>query len=142
MKLSWRNGSEADLDFLADWNRRLIVDDLHRNSMTIPELRARMEGWMRTGEYRAVIFSDPEPVAHAVFRIDKDLIYLRQFYVRADRRRTGVGTRAFAILRQEIWPKSIRIMVEALCRENDSSIPFWRSVGLKDYCLTLEIMPA
>jgi len=100
---------------------------------------------MRTGEYRVVIFSDIEPVAHAVFRTDKDLIYLRQFFVRADRRRTGVGSAAFAILRQEVWPGiwpiPPRIMVEALCRENDSSIPFWRSVGLKDYCLTLEIMP-
>jgi len=141
MKLAWRNASEADLDFLADWNRRLIVDDLHRNSMTIPELRARMEGWMRTGEYRAVIFTDTVPVAHAVFRTDKDLIYLRQFFVRADRRRTGVGSAAFGILRREIWPRSTRLVVEALCREKDSSVPFWRSVGLKDYSLTLEIMP-
>jgi hypothetical protein len=58
MKLTWRFASEADLDLLADWNRRLIVEDLHRNYLTVPELRARLEGWMSAREYQPVIFSD------------------------------------------------------------------------------------
>ena len=142
MKLTWRFASEADLDLLADWNRRLIVEDLHRNYLTVPELRARLEGWMSAREYQPVIFSDSEPVAHAVYRVDKDMIYLRQFYVRADRRRAGIGRAAFGILRDEIWPKSTRIVIDALVRENGSSVPFWRAVGCRDYNLTLEIMPA
>jgi len=140
IKLTWRYATLADVDFLADWNRQLIVDDYHRNSMTMVELQDRLRGWLTTGEYKAVIFSDSEPVAHAVFRTDKDLIYLRQFFVRRDRRRKGIGRSAFGILRQEIWPRSTRLVVEALCR-SDGTVPFWRAVGYKDYCLTLEILP-
>lgn len=142
MTLTWRFATEADLDFLADWNHRLIVEDLHRNSMTVPELRARMEGWMRTREYQPVIFSESGPVAHAVYGVDGEKVHLRQFFVRSDRRREGIGSAAFAILRNELWPKPTRIVVEAVCRGKDNSIPFWRSVGFRDYSLTLDIMPA
>jgi hypothetical protein len=141
MKLAWRHASHEDIDFLVDWNHQLIRDDFHRNSMTVPELRARMKGWFDANEYQAVLFSDTEPVAHALFRTDKDMVYLRQFFVRRDRRRAGIGRAAFGILRNEVWPKSHRVVVDALCREN-GTIPFWRAVGCRDYCMTLEIMPA
>jgi hypothetical protein len=57
-----------------------------------------------------------------------------------DRRRAGIGRRAFEILGREVWPRSVRLTVDVLCA-NQSGIAFWRSVGYRDYCLTLEIMP-
>lgn len=44
------------------------------------------------------------------------------------------------ILRTRIWPSGKRLTVEVLT-VNVSAVAFWRSVGYKDYCLTLEIMP-
>ncbi|HWA86271.1 MAG TPA: GNAT family N-acetyltransferase [Opitutus sp.] len=107
--------------------------------MTSPQLADRMREWLR-GEYRAVIFSEPTPVAYALYKPDASSVHLRQFFVRRDRRRTGVGRTAFQILRREIWPRDVRLTVDGLCR-NHAALAFWRSVGYRDYCLTLELMP-
>ncbi|MDO8544974.1 MAG: GNAT family N-acetyltransferase [Opitutaceae bacterium] len=139
MKLSWRDASEADLELLAEWNHQLIRDEGHRNPMTKDELRGRMKKWLE-GEYRAVIFSDSEPVAYALFKTESELVYLRQLFVRKERRRAGVGRSAMQLLQREIWPTGVRLTVDVLCA-NHGAIAFWRSVGYRDYCLTLEIMP-
>ena len=140
MKLSWREASAGDLALLAEWNQQLIRDEGHRNPMAVAELADRMKNWLQ-GEYRAVIFSESEPVAYALFRQDAALIYLRQLFVRRDRRRAGIGRAAVQLLRGEIWPPGIRLTVDVLC-QNHSGVTFWRSVGYSDYSLTLEILPS
>ena len=107
--------------------------------MTVDELAARMKKWLE-GEYEAVVFSSGEPVGYALFKKEKSLIYLRQFFVRRDIRRTGVGRAAFDLMRREIWPAQVRLTVDVLS-QNTGGVAFWRSVGYRDYSLTLEIMP-
>jgi GNAT superfamily N-acetyltransferase len=140
MNLSWREASDGDLGLLAKWNHQLIRDEGHRNPMTVGELALRLGTWLQ-GEYCGVLFSSDEPVAYALFKVEADLVYLRQFFVRGDRRRTGIGRAAVAILREKIWPPGVRLTVDVLC-QNQAGIAFWRSVGYRDYCLTLEIMPS
>jgi GNAT superfamily N-acetyltransferase len=140
MKLEWRTASEGDIDFLAEWNQQMIRDDRHRNSMTVPELAERIRGWFARGEYSAVIFSDGDPVCYALFKRDESLIHVRQFFVRRDRRRRGIGRAAIEILRREVWPSSARLTVEVHCG-TQSTAGFWRSVGYRDYVLTMEILP-
>lgn len=55
-------------------------------------------------------------------------------------RRQGFGRQAMKILITKIWPANKRLTVEVLVR-NPAAIAFWRAVGYKDYCLTLEILP-
>ncbi len=107
--------------------------------MTVEQLTERMKTWLQ-GEYQAVIFSEGEPVAYALYKREEKLIYLRQLFVRRDRRRAGIGRDAFTILRQQIWPSDIRLTVDVLCR-NHAAIAFWRTVGFRDYSLMMEIMP-
>ena len=139
MNLSWREVSGSDIGLLAEWNHQLIRDEGHRNPMTVEQLAERMTEWL-SGEYRAVIFSEDAPVAYALFREEEDRIYLRQFFVRRDRRRHGVGRAAFGVLRKEFWPAGVRLTVDVLCR-NTAGTAFWHSLGYQDYCLTLEILP-
>ena len=132
--------TEGDLDLLAAWNHQLIRDEGHRNRMTVPELRARMQGWL-AGEYAAILFSvGTGPVAYALYRETDHVVYLRQFYVVPDRRRHGLGREAVTILRTHFWPPSKRLTVEVLTA-NPRGVSFWRAVGYQDYCLTLEILP-
>ena len=102
MKLSRRDASEVDLTLLGEWNHQLIRDEGHRNPMKAVELANRMKNWLQ-GEYRAVIFSDPEPVAYDLFKTEDASIYLRQFFVRHERRRSGIGRSEVEMLRSEIW---------------------------------------
>ena len=138
--MTFRHATLEDRPLLAELNHQLIRDEGHRNQMTVPELEQRMRDWL-SGEYRAVIFEeDGHVVAYALYREQLDLIYLRQLFVVAHRRRQGLGRCAIEILRSQIWPKDRRLTVDVLVA-NQAGVAFWRSVGYTDYALSLEIMP-
>ena len=139
MNLSWHYVSDADIALLAEWNHQLIREEGHRNPMTVEQLAGRMKKWME-GEYKAVVFSNDEAVGYALYKRDDESIYLRQFFVRHDKRRLGIGREAFGQLRREVWPPGVRLTVDVLC-QNLGGVAFWRGLGYQDYCLTLEIMP-
>ena len=138
--MEYHIADETDLDILAQWNHQLIREEGHRNPMTVSQLRDRMQQWLST-DYTAVIFDkDGESVAYALYRESEDEIYLRQLFVKPENRNRGIGKEAVRILKEEIWTKSKRLTVDVLSH-NKAAIAFWYSVGYKDYCLTLEIMP-
>ena len=140
MDIAWRYAADSDLQLLADWNHQLIRDEGHRNQMTVPQLAERMRGWLG-GEYKAVIFaSEAGPVGYALYRPGPDLVYLRQFFIARGLRGRGYGRAGIGLLRSEVWPAGIRLTVDVLCG-NPGGIAFWRAVGFRDYCLTLEILP-
>jgi GNAT superfamily N-acetyltransferase len=138
--MTFRSATLADCPLLAQLNHQLIQDEGHRNRMTVPELEERMRGWL-SGEYRAVIYEDGgEVVAYVLYREQAEEIYLRQLFVVRHRRRQGLGKRAVEILRSQVWPRNKRLTVEVLV-VNERAVAFWRAVGYRDYCLTLEILP-
>ena len=136
-----RKATLEDSALLASLNYQLLQDEGHRNQkMAISELEKRMRGWL-SSEYTAVLFEESdETVAYALYRQQSEEIYLRQLLVVRNRRRQGIGRRAVEILRNEIWPGNKRLTVDVLT-QNVAAIAFWRAVGYKDYCLTLEILP-
>jgi len=140
MMLQFRRAVLADVPLLAEWNRQLIQDEGHRNRMTLSELEARMRGLLE-GEYTAILFEQGgEPLAYALYRRDADSLYLRQFFVERSHRRQGVGRQAMTLLLREIWPPDARVTVEVLVH-NRAAHAFWRSVGFRDYAVTLEMLP-
>ena len=139
--MNFRPATLNDCALLAELNHQLLHDEGHQNKkMSVPELEQRMKGWLAS-EYAAGIFEDSgEVVAYALYREQPEEIYLRQLFVVRNRRRQGIGRQAVEILRSEIWPKHKRLTVDVLVH-NAAAIAFWRAVGYKDYCLTLEILP-
>lgn len=105
--------------------------------MSLPELEVRMAAWL-AGEYRAVLFEEAgQATGYALFRHDAEHVYLRQFFICADQRRRGLGRAAMIWLREHAWAGEDRVRVEVLVG-NTAGIAFWRAVGFRDYCLTLE----
>jgi len=138
--MTYRRATVDDCPMLAYLNHQLICDEKHRNRMTMLELEHRMKDWL-AGEYSAILFEDAgEVVAYALYHEQPEEIYLRQLFVVRHRRRQGVGRRALNILRSEIWPTTKRLTVDVLI-QNQAALAFWRAMGYRDYCLTLEIMP-
>lgn len=139
--MNHRAATIDDSRVLAELNRQLILDEGHRNRMSVPELEQRMKGWL-SGEYQAVLFEEQgNLVAYALFREGPDEIHLRQFFVLPEYRRRGVGRRAIQILRDDLWSGMKRLTLEVLVA-NTAAAAFWRAVGFSDYSLTLEIMSA
>lgn len=138
--MDYRFATDEDVQLLAEWNHELIRDEGHRNRMSVPELRQRMNGWL-AGEYMAIIFAlETTPVAYTLYREDEIEVYLRQLFVVTERRRQGIGREAVKILRERVWPQTKRLTAEVLTA-NHAGVCFWRAVGYKDYSLLLEITP-
>ena len=139
--MNFRFATTSDCALLAELNHQLIRDEGHRNKMTVAELEQRMKNWLAT-EYTAVIFENGgEMVAYALYREQPEEIYLRQLFVARNRRRQGIGRDVFEILRSQIWPKTKRLTVEVLVK-NEAVVAFWRAMGYHDYSLALEILPS
>ncbi|HJZ60219.1 MAG TPA: GNAT family N-acetyltransferase [Gemmataceae bacterium] len=135
--MEYRFATAADVPALAAMNWQLIRDEGHRNRMTLPELESRMAEWI-AGEYRAVLFEDTrEAVGYALFRPEPEYVYLRQLFVRPEHRRRGVGRDALAWLRRHAWADAPRVRIDVLVG-NAGAFAFWRAVGFRDYCLTME----
>jgi ribosomal protein S18 acetylase RimI-like enzyme len=135
--LAFRHATIADAALLAQMNHRLIRDEGHRSRMTVPQLRDRMDEWLR-GEYRAVVIElGGAAVGYALYRLEPEYVYLRQFYVEPEHRRRGIGRTALAWLRAHAWADAPRIRIDVLVG-NAAGIAFWRTVGFRDYCLTME----
>jgi GNAT superfamily N-acetyltransferase len=135
--VDYRFATIDDAPALAALNRALIGDEGHRNPMSLAELEVRMTGWL-AGEYCAVLFEESDAAAgYALFRRESEYVYLRQFFIRPEHRRRGLGRAAIAWLRQHAWAGENRVRVEVLVG-NTAGIEFWRAVGFQDYCLTLE----
>ncbi len=136
--MNYRTASTVDAPLLAEMNRQLIVDEGHRNRMSLAELEDRIAEWLR-GDYRAALFEDGgQVVGYALYRTEPDHVYLRQFFVVADRRRQGVGRAAFDWLRKNAWQNLPRIRLDVLI-SNQQAIAYWRTIGFRDYCLTMEL---
>jgi GNAT superfamily N-acetyltransferase len=135
--MNYRPATTEDVETLAAMNQALIRDEGHRNTMSLAELETRMAAWL-AGEYRAVLFEEAgEPIGYALFREEPEYVYLRQLYVRPDRRRQGVGRAALNWLREQVWRDAPRIRIDVLVG-NDAGVSFWRAVGFADYCVTME----
>ena len=135
--MEFRAATPADAPALAALNQQLIRDEGHRSRMTLVELEERMAEWL-TGEYRGVLFADGERVVgYALFRFDPDFVYLRQFFVCPEDRRRGIGRSAITWLREHAWRGTARVRLDVLVG-NPIGAAFWRAVGFREYCITLE----
>ncbi len=135
--MNLRLATMADIDTLAELNHQLIADEGADNPMSVPQLAERMTEWLE-GRYRAVLFDEGDaPVAYALYRDDGESVYLRQFFVARDRRRTGAGRDALTRLVNEVFPPGKRVVVEVLST-NTRAMAFWHAMGFVDYFMTLE----
>jgi GNAT superfamily N-acetyltransferase len=139
--LTYRKATAADYPLLGALNHQLIRDEGHRNPMNVVELTERMRRWLGMGEYTGRIFEEKgHVVAYVLYRECEEEIYLRHLFVVRGRRRQGIGRRVMQILREEIWPRGRRMTVEVLCA-NTAGVAFWKSMGYREYSLSMEIMP-
>lgn len=138
--LQFRFASVADVSALAMLNLQLLRDEGNAHSLSLPELQARMVGWLSDKDYRAVLFeSGGHLIGYALFVLAPDHVFLRQFYVSPEYRRNGIGRAAMAWLWANPWRKSGRLQLEVLSH-NAAALAFWRAVGLSDHYIAMQMI--
>ncbi|HIF94882.1 MAG TPA: GNAT family N-acetyltransferase [Myxococcales bacterium] len=136
MKL--RFAESKDIALLSQLNHELIEDERAPNPMSIDELNQRMTTWLE-GDYRAVIFElESSDVAYALYREEKDGLYLRQFYVVRDRRRQGIGQTAIELFREQVVGSGQTLTLEVFSH-NETGIVFWRALGFQEHSIAFRI---
>ena len=137
-ELEFRFAKESDVPWLAKMNQQLIQDEGHRNRMSLPELEQRMSNFLRE-EYDAVIAHfNKTDIGYALYRQDPEWLYLRQIFVIEEMRRKSFGRKFIEWLKNNPWKEYKRIRTDVLV-ENTIGIDFWKAVGFKEYCITLEM---
>jgi predicted acetyltransferase len=127
----------VDSPKLAEMNYRLIRDEGHRNPMNKAQLTRRMRNWLK-GEYQAFLFKEQgKIIGYCLCRKEEGFIYLRQFFILRNFRKKGLGKKAFKLLLKGYWSRSLFLQLDVLVG-NKRGVEFWKSVGFKDYCLTME----
>ncbi len=74
--LQFRFASVADVSALAMLNLQLLRDEGNHVSLSLPELQARMVGWLSDKDYRAVLFEYRDQLAgYALFVHEPDQVF-------------------------------------------------------------------
>ncbi len=132
---------ESDLEHLAEMNHSLIADEGHRNTMNLAQLRERMESWLKT-EYKAEIITEENNViGYCLWREFPEYTYIRQLFIKPNFRRKGFASNSIVRLRTNVWNRDLPLRMEVLVK-NQTGIDFWKNVGFKDYCITMEYKDA
>jgi len=128
------------LEILAQMNLELIQDEGHDNPMNLAQLHSRMANWLE-GEYSVALFEKNEKfIGYALWRIESEFVYLRQFFISRSERRNGFGSVIIQKLLSLYWIEK-KVRLEVLI-QNKSAREFWRSVGFYEYCVTMERRPS
>ena len=124
----------ADAPELALLNKRLIEAEKSSNPMSVPELRERMEGFLR-GEYSAYFFAvEGEHIGYALVKNTVTPPYLRQFFIAEAHRRRHYGQQAFQLLLDTLQVDAIDIDVLPW---NEAGLLFWKSCGFVETCVSM-----
>jgi ribosomal protein S18 acetylase RimI-like enzyme len=136
----YRYATPDDCTLVARLNRALIDEGADTGPTDLDALRRRALAGIESGTQRFVLFEDEDdrPLAYALFEEREEEIYLSQFLVVRRARRRGIGRRAIDLLRSAIWHPGKRLTLEVLSG-NRAGQRFWRSLGYRDYAVTLEL---
>ena len=128
--------TNKDLKLLATLNKQLIEDEKHDNKMNLKELEERMKNFIQS-DYKAYLFYDEKNVyGYALINFKKDPLYLRQFFIKRNMRRKGIGTKAFKLLREKLENKNIEIEV---LWWNKRAITFWKNLGFENRSIAMRL---
>jgi predicted acetyltransferase len=137
-ELKFRFATGSDVPWLAKMNQQLIQDEGHRNKMTLAELEQRMSNFLQNEYYAVIAGLGQTDIGYALYRQDPEWLYLRQIFIINSMRRKGFGRRFIEWLKNNPWKKCKRIRTDILV-DNIAGIDFWKAVGFKEYCITLEM---
>ena len=138
--MDFRTATPTDIPELAVLNAALIRDEGHRIRLTVAEFEARMRKFFHEGHVAVLFIAGEATVGYALYRIDDDGVYLRQFFIAEHARRKGLGREAVRWLCANAWQHAARVTLQVLLH-NQRGIDFWRAVGFAEYCLTMERRP-
>jgi ribosomal protein S18 acetylase RimI-like enzyme len=139
-----RAATPVDAPELAQMNRQLIEDEGSRNPMSLAALESRMRQWLQEDWQVVLIYAESALAGYALFRVRPDDyfpqqsdVYVRQFFIRREWRKRGIGRGAFDLLARDFFPPDATLSLDVLAN-NPIGQRFWQGLGFQPYCFTLK----
>lgn len=128
--------SPDDAHTLAEMNLDLIRDEGSANPMGVPELEQRMLGFLANGYTGVLIHMEGIIAGYCLYRPEegshsgKPGIYLRQYYIKPEFRRQGLGRTALVKIIREYMADAAFVDLDVLeC--NPVGMAFWANAGFR-----------
>lgn len=143
--LDIRESDRADHAMLARMNLHLRQDEGIRATLTLKEMEARFARFQDIDGYSVEIFMLANgPVGFVTYRIEADdsltgvsRVYIRQFFITRDMRRTGLGRACLELLLDKRVSKPNTVRLEVL-ETNPNGLAFWMAAGFSGYSRIME----
>lgn len=124
-----RRASVEDLEILTAMNLLLREDEKMDNNMTENEVRKRMRFFIKSKRYEVFLFQEREIIkGYIVIEIFRKPLYIRQFFVKREFRRQGIGTCVLDMILQYFNTKEIDVDVLVW---NTNAIAFYEKYGFR-----------
>ncbi len=143
--VSLRPGAIADIPLLATMNQRLVEDQGSRNPFTPAEYEQRFTEWLDSDWQISLFQREETAIGYSVHRIqadvyypDRQVVYLRQFYIEHEVRRDGFGTAAFEALKAARFPANCSICLDVLATNPGGQL-FWERLGFEPYFVSMKM---
>ncbi|MEO0586098.1 MAG: GNAT family N-acetyltransferase [Planctomycetota bacterium] len=143
---------DNELPLVAELNIQLQIDEAAAVVMTLENAAARMRGWIDHDNHHALLARpagqpDAQPVGYLVYAEHHDdcnhghtMLYIRQFLVRREHRRQGIGRAMMDAFHRQIVPPNTPVEMDVLL-SNPAGHAFWQAVGFTDRFVRLRHEP-
>ncbi|MEM6333871.1 MAG: GNAT family N-acetyltransferase [Planctomycetota bacterium] len=134
---------DDELALVAELNIQLQIDEAAAVVMTPDNAAARMRRWIDHEDHHALLARPAgqptaDPVGYLVYAEHHDdcnhghnMLYIRQFLVRREHRRQGIGRAMMDAFHRQIAPPNTPIEMDVLL-SNPTGHAFWNAVGFQD----------
>lgn len=115
-----------------------------QNPFTQSDLERRFKEWMETGEWSVDLICEHERmVGYVVYQQrpdyypDERVVFVRQFFVKNEYRRQGVGRKAFEQLVRTRFPKGCAVQLDVVAG-NSIGQKYWSALGFEPYAVLMK----
>jgi RimJ/RimL family protein N-acetyltransferase len=143
MPITLRSATLMDIPLLVQMNQELIEDEGGSNPMNREQLESRMKRWLTSWQIE-LFLSGEVVIGYSVYRLqhndtdNKDIIYIRHYFISREYRRQGLGHKSFKLLKEKRFSKEAKIYLEVLWH-NQRGRDFWTSLGFSPYSITMKL---
>ena len=139
MEPTFRPAKDGDIDTILGFMRLLYAQD--GLAFDEPAARAALAGIVRDRSLGLVWMIDegPEAIGYMVLTLGYSLMYrgrdafVDELFIRADRRRRGIGRKAMAIMEQACHDLEVRALHLEVERANAAAQALYRKFGFVDH---------
>ena len=131
-----QKANEKNIEELAHLNLDLMLAEKYDQLKTIAELIPRMRTFLETDYEAYFVIHKKLKAGYILIKCTSEPIYIRQFYIKPEFQRIGLGQKTIKMIKDIYSTKIIDVEVMAW---NELGFNFWKKAGFQLRCYSLRL---